>query len=157
SHDTVRIRRLAKDELTKIMYAIFFQMTFVGIPHIYYGDEVYIDGGKDPDNRRPFNWDWQKSPTAKSLHGFYKKLIKLRLNNRLLIEGEFSFMASCPEVILYKRYQNADCLYCAINTAKEEKLLNHSGEIIYAHHKVRKTAEGMILSPKAMCIVHSKI
>ena len=157
SHDTVRIRRLAKDELTKIMYAIFFQMTFVGIPHIYYGDEVYMDGGKDPDNRRPFNWDWQKSPTAKSLHGFYKELIKLRLNNNLLIEGEFSFMASCPEVILYKRYQNADCLYCAINTAKEEKLLNHSGEIIYAHHKVRKTAEGMILSPKAMCIVHSKI
>ena len=38
--------------------AVFFQMTYVGVPHIWYGDEIGMMGGNDPDCRRPFNWKY---------------------------------------------------------------------------------------------------
>ena len=44
--------------------AIEMQMTYVGMPSIYYGDEIGMTGGNDPDNRRTFDWnvnDWNKS------------------------------------------------------------------------------------------------
>ena len=45
----------------KMKMAIELQMTFVGSPSIYYGDEIGMTGSNDPDNRRPFDWntaDW---------------------------------------------------------------------------------------------------
>ena len=49
-------------------------MTYVGAPQIYYGDEVGMEGGKDPDCRRPFYWDYAKDPWRVELLDYYKKL-----------------------------------------------------------------------------------
>ncbi|MBN2416310.1 alpha amylase N-terminal ig-like domain-containing protein [bacterium] len=54
SHDTVRFLTQAGGDIRRLELAVLFQMTYVGIPQIYYGDEVALQGGKDPDNRRPF-------------------------------------------------------------------------------------------------------
>ena len=56
SHDTERIlTRMASIEKTKLVY--LFQFAFPGAPAIYYGDEIGLSGGKDPDCRGAFLWD----------------------------------------------------------------------------------------------------
>ena len=50
-----------------------FQMTYVGTPHIWYGDEVGMMGAHDPDCRRPFDWNYgedleKSSSSKKSCH-----------------------------------------------------------------------------------------
>ncbi len=103
SHDTIRLRRLAKDNLDKLKVALIFQFTYIGIPHIYYGDEVFLDGNKDPDNRRPFPWDYAQDKTRIELFDFYKSLIKLRKDHNLLSEGYIQFIEH-EELLIYKRW-----------------------------------------------------
>src|SRR5208282_2335722 len=71
----------------KMKLAIIVQMTYVGAPAIYYGDETGMTGGKDPDNRRTFNWeeaDWNRA-----ILGLYQKLIRIRGEVSALRLGSF--------------------------------------------------------------------
>ncbi|MEW6047641.1 MAG: alpha amylase N-terminal ig-like domain-containing protein [Bacillota bacterium] len=56
SHDTPRFLRLAGGELWRLEMATLFQFAYPGVAQVYYGDEVAMDGGGDPDCRRPMNW-----------------------------------------------------------------------------------------------------
>ncbi len=47
SHDTPRIFEICKGDVKRWQLAIIFQMCFIGAPHIYYGDEIAMQGGKD--------------------------------------------------------------------------------------------------------------
>lgn len=57
SHDTDRFVTLCGGDVarSRLAYALLF--TIPGAPMIYYGDEVGLEGSKDPDNRRCFPWD----------------------------------------------------------------------------------------------------
>ncbi|RLD04913.1 MAG: alpha-amylase, partial [Chloroflexi bacterium] len=57
SHDTKRIHRKLGGDLDKIKLSFLFQFAYPGAPAIYYGDEIGLDGDKDPDCRRAFPWD----------------------------------------------------------------------------------------------------
>lgn len=57
SHDTERFRTLFNGDLARQRQAVLFQMTYPGVPSVYYGDEVGLEGGKDPDCRRCMPWD----------------------------------------------------------------------------------------------------
>lgn len=153
SHDTVRLRHLAKSDFVKIMHAVFFQMTFVGIPHIYYGDEIGMDGAKDPDNRRPFNWNWEEDASAVELREFYKQLIGLRKTLKLLRDGEFCFIDAPAAVVAYKRYSLEECLLCAINCTNADRVIPQPGEILFQRGNVRHSSEGIILPAGEMCII----
>lgn len=76
SHDIERISHLTNNnyDLNLISYAMMF--FYLGYPLIYYGEEIFMDGGSDPDNRRGMEWD---SPNFYSHHhSLFKKLIALR-------------------------------------------------------------------------------
>ena len=70
----------AQEQLAKARYrlALFFQMTYPGAPAVYYGDEVGLNGGDDPDNRRPFPWADQGGRPDEAMHADFKRLIALR-------------------------------------------------------------------------------
>jgi glycosidase len=57
SHDTPRLRMLAGEDLDAVVLAAVLLFTFPGAPCIYYGDEIGMSGGRDPDCRRAFPWD----------------------------------------------------------------------------------------------------
>ena len=57
SHDTQRLRTRAGGDLRMLHAASFFQFTYLGAPIIYYGDELGMEGGEDPDCRRPMRWE----------------------------------------------------------------------------------------------------
>jgi len=88
SHDTTRLASLpcSNVEREKLAYALLFFMP--GAPCIYYGDEIGMIGGKDPDNRRTFPWD--KLPEGKKhpIFGFLKKLTALRTDEPALRQGD---------------------------------------------------------------------
>ena len=77
----------------------FMQMTFVGVPCIYYGDEIGMEGGRDPYNRKPFSW----RKINPELLDFYKTLIKYRNDSDFLKRGSFIPIYSEGSVFIYLR------------------------------------------------------
>ena len=82
SHDTERILTIMTGDHDGVALATLLQMTLPGAPCVYYGDEIGLDGGKDPDCRRAFPWDetaWHQ-PTRELL----RRAITLRKAHRSL-------------------------------------------------------------------------
>jgi glycosidase len=151
SHDTIRILELAKGNVNKLKLALLFQMTFIGAPHIYYGDEIAMLGGKDPDNRRPFNWKWEENPVAIDLREYYKTLIKLRLSNPLLIDGEFSFISTPEGLLAWRRYDENSQIDVVLNYGKDKLSLDFLSisEIILILGDIDQTSDSIILYPES--------
>jgi len=83
SHDTERVRRLCSGDLRKVRLMLFFQFCFPGAPAIYYGDEIGLEGGKDPDSRRAFpwdeaSWDLETRQLVRRLAGLRREITPLR-------------------------------------------------------------------------------
>ena len=87
SHDTERIRTLCKNDWNRERQAVLFQMTYPGVPCIYYGDEVGLQGGRDPDNRRAMIWD--AAQQDQTILAFYKRLLALRRAHAVLRRGDY--------------------------------------------------------------------
>lgn len=74
-----------KTAVKRLKLMALLQITMPGVPCIYYGDEVGLEGYSDPYNRGTFPWDNED----KEILGWFQKLIKLRREYHALIEGEF--------------------------------------------------------------------
>jgi len=152
SHDTQRVMELARGDLRRIKQAVFFQMTFIGTPHIYYGDEIAMAGGKDPDNRRPFNWQWESDAKSLELRAFYRQCILLRRDHSVLTDGEFEFIQSLDGVLLYRRFYQDSQLYCAINLSPQQKSIKETpAELYFTEGKARVGKKGLVLAAYAIC------
>lgn len=66
--------------------AVLFQLTYWGIPMLYYGDEVGMTGGPDPDCRRPMVWD--RAEQDGDLLAWHRKLLALRRELAPLRRGD---------------------------------------------------------------------
>jgi alpha-glucosidase len=86
THDTPRLRTIVPD-LSAERLARTLQFTYPGTPLLYYGEEIGLEGGKDPDNRRPMIWDESRWNTELLAHT--KKLAALRRDHRSLLEGGY--------------------------------------------------------------------
>jgi alpha-glucosidase len=76
-------------------------MTFPGIPCIYYGDEIGLEGGDDPDNRRCMPWD--EAAWDGDLRSHYQRLIRLRRTAPALKCGGFQQVYANGGLIAYQR------------------------------------------------------
>ncbi len=89
SHDTVRFLTATQD-VRRLMLAALFSMSYVGMPTIWYGDEVGMQGGKDPDCRRPFDWRYEGDPRKVALRDFYGRITRFRRDHAVLADGDFN-------------------------------------------------------------------
>ena len=87
SHDTPRFRRECGGDLRRVKLGFLLQMTAIGAPAIYYGDEIGLDGGGTPDNRRPMHWELTDEERA--LLSYVKRLIAVRKATPALRRGEW--------------------------------------------------------------------
>jgi cyclomaltodextrinase len=79
-----------------------FLMTTPGIPCIYYGDEIGMPGGNDPDNRRMMHFnDWNASQLK--LHDEVSQLVKLRRENMALTYGDLFILKNDEEAFVFVR------------------------------------------------------
>jgi len=115
SHDTSRFLHRAKESIEKLKLASLFQMTYTGIPTVYYGDELGMSGGDDPHCRKGMIWDKEKQ--NKQLLEYYKKIIKIRNSKKSLRYGDFTETIKDNEKSLYgyiRRYEDEE-VYIYLN------------------------------------------
>lgn len=86
SHDTPRILTMCGGDRDLAKLAATIQFTWPGTPSIYYGDELGMEGDKDPDNRRGMAWDRVTKDNDFLAH--YRKLVELRNSNPVLQSGD---------------------------------------------------------------------
>ncbi|OCL27915.1 hypothetical protein U472_01555 [Orenia metallireducens] len=90
SHDTERVLTISDGDKERQRLAVAFQMTYIGAPMVYYGDELAMEGGSDPDCRRTMIWDEKKQD--REMFDWYKNLIVIRKDNPALRTGDFTLI-----------------------------------------------------------------
>ncbi len=102
SHDTPRIKTIALNCYHSCVKRIYFALfTLPGAPAIYYGDEIGMEGGGDPDCRRPMIWD--ENRWDKELLSYIRNLIKARARLKALKYGALRVKALDGDTIAVLR------------------------------------------------------
>lgn len=97
SHRLKWAQREEAIERLKLLVAI--QMTFPGIPSIYYGDEVGLEGYEDPYNRRTYPWGSED----REIFDWYKKIIAIRNENQVFKSGDFKSLPLGEDIYCFIR------------------------------------------------------
>jgi cyclomaltodextrinase len=136
SHDTARLLTISKDNKKRMKLAATFQLTYLGAPCIYYGDEIGMTGDNDPDCRKPMVW--HKTKQDLELFEFYKSMIKLRLENRALRDGTFRFLTAekKSKLVAYERTTENTRFIIAMNSSEEAAAIQIPGASDSSWHVV---------------------
>ncbi|MDE3210123.1 MAG: glycoside hydrolase family 13 protein [Pseudomonadota bacterium] len=115
THDVMRFGTRAGGDIWKTYLGLFFQMTYVGTPTIYYGDEYGMQGGADPDNRRTF--DWTMGNLNNSAVALTRKLIAIRNAYPALRTGSFMTLLTddTNKLYAYGRFDASNRIAVALN------------------------------------------
>lgn len=122
SHDTKRIQFKFNYEQPRIQLASLFPFVYPGAPCIYYGDEIGMDGGKDPDCRRAFPWD--ESKWNHELRDWFKKLVQIRKDRISLRQGDYQRIAVGEQGYAFCRNLGDEYTLVVINFGTEETHLH---------------------------------
>jgi glycosidase len=113
SHDTSRIATRLAGEPAAIRLAVALQLTSPGAPMVYYGDEIGLEGGEDPDCRRTMPWD--RGTWDEGLLDWHRRLIRLRHAHPAL-RGEIDRMtAHGPDVLVRERSDGTETVWVVLN------------------------------------------
>lgn len=126
-----------EDTYARVRMYLAHQFTSIGAPGIWNGDEFGMWGGDDPDERKPLWWqefDFDDEtrtniqPGTKSYDrvefnqdhfDYYRKLIRMRKENPVLVHGKLEWLAAEGNFLAYKRYDNNSLIVAAFNTGTE--------------------------------------
>lgn len=102
SHDTARLATQVPDAARRRMAQVL-QYAFPGVPMIYYGEEIGMEGADDPDCRRPMAWDAARQDTATL--ALVTKLNELRKSHPSLLHGEYLPLPQpgAPQLLTFAR------------------------------------------------------
>lgn len=118
NHDTQRIAT-ALPQVQQRQLAQVLQFTLPGAPNLYYGSELGMTGGDDPEMRAPMRWDWVNADN-KSL-AWTRQLIQLRKCHRALRVGNYRPVTS-HKLLAFERYTDRaqDTVVVVANTTAAE-------------------------------------
>lgn len=145
SHDTPRFLSYGSEQDLKLAFAL--QMTLPGSPLLYYGDEVGLTGGNDPDNRRGMLWNERQK---KNILQFYQQWIQLRKENELLRHGDFKVIETFNrfQVFIFSRYHEKEEIKVVVNAS--DKLQNNP---IQGMDLVTKQKTKNFIPPKSILVI----
>lgn len=134
SHDTERILTLFKNDVQKVKLAFLFLFAYPGAPAVYYGDEIGMNGGNDPDCRRAFSWEpenWNHD-----LRGWVKALIDERRRQPALTHGDMIhlYASDSPNIYCFSRVIDQDQILVAINADNQPAAIQIPVEGLRFHH-----------------------
>ncbi len=105
--------------IKRLKLAAMLQFTLVGIPSIYYGDEVGMSGYGDPFCRGCFPWD----NIDAELLCFYKKLGKVRRSCKAFTDGDIEFLSVGLGHIVYRRKKGNSSAIIGVNRWHEKEII----------------------------------
>ena len=97
--------------------AVAVQMTWVGAPTVYYGDEAGVCGFTDPDSRRTYPWGQEN----RELVEFHKEMIRIHKCEKPLRTGSLKMLSWSSNVLAYARFQEGEQIIVVLNNSKELK------------------------------------
>ena len=118
SHDTARVLTVLAGDVTRLRVATALLFAFPGVPNVYYGDEIGLAGGADPDNRRPMPWD----PAAWNgdIRAWYRGLIALRRASPALRHGGFQLVHAAGATLAFVREAEDERLIVVARRASDD-------------------------------------
>jgi len=137
------LRKPNGDEIAIQKLIVIFQMTYIGAPTIYYGDEAGMWGGDDPDCRKPMLWadltydNEATHPLNKprpsdenrfneDLFNHYKSLVGIRKAHPALQTGQIETLLAddASDVLVFKRFDDSETLTIVINNSASTQSIN---------------------------------
>ena len=115
SHDTIRLASLPCSNLQRVKLALAILFFLPGAPCIYYGDEIGMEGGKDPDNRRTFPWNMLSDGRRSPVFRFLNELITLRNEERVLRDGKLEVAYSAGNLNIVRSLGKKKMTLCISN------------------------------------------
>lgn len=118
SHDTPRILTLSEGDEARALLAAKLMFTWIGAPCIYYGDELGMEGGRDPDNRRGMEWD--RVGRENRFLTTYGRLAALRNGSEVLQAGDPVFVTAddATGVLVFARELRGERVYVVVNRSR---------------------------------------
>ncbi len=145
NHDTPRLKNLLP-ECYQQDIAQVLQFTLPGSPNVYYGNELGMEGGEDPENRAPMRWDIANKENLTL--NWIQHLIALRKRLRALRIGNYRSVCS-ENLLAFERYTDraAETVIVVINLHDREiteslmiansKLMSHTNVIDQLHPEAK--------------------
>jgi alpha-glucosidase len=121
SHDTARFRTVAGTRERQLV-GVGLQMTTPGVPMVFAGDEVGLEGEWGEDARRPMPWD-RIDTWDGALFEEYRELIALRRSSDALARGGIRFVNVSDDAIAYLRETRSERLLCLAARAPHEPVV----------------------------------
>ncbi|MCC6395399.1 MAG: alpha-glucosidase C-terminal domain-containing protein, partial [Bacteroidetes bacterium] len=135
------VRKPSPGEIRRQKLLVLFQMTYVGAPAVYYGEEAGMWGGDDPDERKPMVWPEMAydseitHPLGKSrprdivafdstLHAEYRALMRMRTAERALRRGAYRLVSAydAQDAFVFERSAGAERILVVINNGDRSTL-----------------------------------
>ncbi len=126
SHDVSRFLSLCKGNIRRYRLAVLFEMCFVGMPTIFYGDELGIKGLVENDYRSPMAWE--KGDTE--LFEFFKSVIALRKGSQALCRGEYKLISAEGMLLVFQRQYKSEIVTVVLNAS--DSYISYRNEAIPA-------------------------
>jgi len=137
NHDTVRFAGAAGTSVAKEQLAFGLTLTLRGIPEIYYGDEIGMTGGDDPDNRHDFPGGWKedaknafssegRTPEQQKLFMYVQNLLQLRREHESLRGGRLWHLADDESAYVFLRETEEDKLVIAFHNGSRARTMSLS-------------------------------
>jgi len=132
NHDVPRFASADGSSPTKLKLAFGLTLTLRGIPEIYYGDEIGMPGGGDPDNRRDFPGGWigdkndaftqsGRTRDQQEIFSYAQQLLRVRREHAALRGGRLWHLASDESAYVFLREAEDERVVVAFNNADKAR------------------------------------
>lgn len=149
SHDTERILTTAKGDIQLVKSALAFLFLQRGTPCIYYGTELELGGGMDPDCRRVMPWD--RVSSSNDMLNFMKNLIQLRKKTANIIQyGKFTLEEIKPNVLDLEWQHDHQAIRAIFNQSNENYLLDIDSADLVSH--CQTDDQQLLILPKGFVV-----
>jgi len=149
SHDTERILATAKGDVQLVKSALACLFLQRGTPCFYYGTELELDGGPDPDCRRVM--PWERVSDSNDMLNFMKKLIQLRKDTSGIIQhGKYILEEIKPDVVSLKWNYDGQKVRAIFNQSKENYLVDSDSADLTSH--CQELDNQLVILPKGFVI-----
>lgn len=153
NHDMQRFTNLAiqnnQDPIERLMLGLTYMYSAPGIPIIYYGTEIALDGGNDPDNRRMMNFE-----TDDELVQYIKQLGAVRQQQLPLTRGDMELLVDDAGWTVYKRTYVDETVVIAINSTSQAQTLVLDEEIETGKELQGLLAGGLVNQDESGYTIH---
>lgn len=127
NHDTPRFLKITGGNKDKLLCALCAMIMLPGMPCVFYGTEIPLDGDGDPDCRKPFDWTFKKQDTVYAEN--FKRILALK-RHAALCGGDTGIKAE-NGLLEISRIKDGEKITAYFNTSGKAKQKELNGQLLF--------------------------